>query len=137
MPEVGIFSPVLCWSAISFPLGLFALVHPKQTPFHQWSASELGIDETAGIPVSPWRTDCVAINNNVKGHWNQVNASVDYALSKRTDVYLLGVYQIAGGHDGTADLQANIGSSQSAYFGQSGNNADNQVAARVGIRHKF
>src|ERR1700680_3531546 len=60
MTEVWIFSPVLCWSAISFPLGLFALVHLKQTPFRQSSASELGIDETAGIPESPWRTDCVA-----------------------------------------------------------------------------
>ena len=43
-----------------FPLGSFALVHLKQTPFRQSSASELGIDETAGIPESPWRTDCVA-----------------------------------------------------------------------------
>ncbi|XHO76683.1 hypothetical protein BCC0238_006258 [Burkholderia gladioli] len=29
------------------------------------------------------------------GHWNQVDASLDYALSKRTDVYLLAIYQKA------------------------------------------
>ncbi|MFL9886588.1 porin [Paraburkholderia agricolaris] len=69
------------------------------------------------------------------GHWNQADLSVDYALSKRTDVYALGIYQIAAGHNGTQDLQAEIGSS-SSYFGNSGT-ADNQLAFRVGIRHKF
>ncbi|NKJ46900.1 porin [Burkholderia sp. SG-MS1] len=70
------------------------------------------------------------------GHWNQVNLSADYALSKRTDVYALGIYQIASGHNGTQDLQAQIGSSTS-YFNTSGTGADNQLAFRVGIRHKF
>jgi predicted porin len=73
--------------------------------------------------------------NNIKGHWNQVDASVDYALSKRTDVYLLGIYQIASGHIGATPLQAAIGSAQSSYFSTSG--TDNQLAFRVGIRHKF
>jgi predicted porin len=75
--------------------------------------------------------------NNVKGHWNQVDASVDYALSKRTDVYLLGIYQLASGHSGRNDLQAAIGSNQTSYFNTSGTGADNQLAFRVGIRHKF
>jgi predicted porin len=75
--------------------------------------------------------------NNVKGHWNQVDASVDYSLSKRTDVYLLGIYQIASGHVGTAGLQAAIGSNQSSYFNTSGTQADSQLAFRVGIRHRF
>ena len=35
------------------------------------------------------------------GHWNQIDASVDYALSKRTDVYLLGVFQDAKGKTST------------------------------------
>lgn len=73
-----------------------------------------------------------------RGHWNQVDLSVDYALSKRTDVYALGIYQIASGHNAaTGDLQAQIGSSPSSYFGPSGNGADNQLAFRVGLRHKF
>ncbi|WP_144113352.1 porin [Paraburkholderia sp. BCC1886] len=71
-----------------------------------------------------------------RGHWNQADLSVDYALSKRTDVYALGVYQIAAGRNGTADLQAQIGSSTS-YFNTSGTGSDNQLAFRVGIRHKF
>ena len=70
------------------------------------------------------------------GHWNQADLSVDYALSKRTDVYALGIYQIASGRNGTQDLQAQIGSSTS-YFNTSGTGSDNQLAFRVGIRHKF
>jgi predicted porin len=75
--------------------------------------------------------------SNIKGHWNQIDASVDYALSKRTDVYVLGIYQIASGHNGAVPLQAMIGSNQTSYFGTSGTTADNQLAFRVGIRHKF
>ncbi|WP_345814999.1 porin [Paraburkholderia sp. PREW-6R] len=71
-----------------------------------------------------------------RGHWNQADLSVDYALSKRTDVYALGIYQIAAGRNGTADVQAQIGSSTS-YFNTSGTGSDNQLAFRVGIRHKF
>jgi predicted porin len=70
------------------------------------------------------------------GHWNQVDASVDYALSKRTDVYLLGVYQDAKGKTSSgAALQSQIGVSTSSYLPVSG--ADTQLAVRVGIRHKF
>jgi predicted porin len=76
------------------------------------------------------------LSNANRGHWNQVNLSADYALSKRTDVYALGIYQIASGRNGTQDLQAQIGSSTS-YFNTSGTGADNQLAFRVGIRHKF
>ena len=77
------------------------------------------------------------LSNANTGHWNQVDLSVAYALSKRTDVYALGIYQIASGHNpGTGDLQAQIGSSTS-YFNTSGTGADNQLAFRVGIRHKF
>jgi predicted porin len=70
------------------------------------------------------------------GHWNQIDASVDYALSKRTDVYLLGIYQDASGktHSG-AGLQAQIGSSASTYLPVAG--ASTQLAVRVGIRVKF
>jgi predicted porin len=72
-----------------------------------------------------------AQTNGASYHWNQANAAVDYALSKRTDVYGLVIYQKASGN-----TQAQIGSSTS-YFGTSGVGATNQIAARVGIRHKF
>jgi predicted porin len=52
-------------------------------------------------------------------------------------VYLLGIYQRASGQNGAAQVQAQIGSSATAYFGQSGNGANNQLAFRVGLRHKF
>ncbi|SDV50474.1 porin [Chitinasiproducens palmae] len=72
------------------------------------------------------------------GHWNQFNAAVDYAFSKRTDVYLLGVYQRASGTLPNGDaLQAQIGSSASSFFQPSGTGSQNQVAVRVGVRHKF
>jgi predicted porin len=77
------------------------------------------------------------LSNANTGHWNQADLSVDYALSKRTDVYALGIYQIASGHNAaTGDVQAQIGSSTS-YFNTSGTGSDNQLAFRVGIRHKF
>ncbi len=41
------------------------------------------------------------LSNANTGHLNQGNLSVDYSLSKRTDVYALGIYQIASGHNGT------------------------------------
>jgi predicted porin len=71
------------------------------------------------------------------GHWNQLDASVDYALSKRTDVYLLGIYQDASGSNRGVDVQAQIGSSPTSYFGSSGTSSTNQVAVRLGMRHKF
>lgn len=76
------------------------------------------------------------MHNANNGHWNQVDASLDYALSKRTDVYVVGVFQKAAGRNGATDVQAQIGSS-TAFFGPSGAGTTNQLAARVGIRHKF
>ncbi|ACC72913.1 porin [Paraburkholderia phymatum] len=71
------------------------------------------------------------------GHFNQVDASVDYALSKRTDVYALGIFQDASGKTAAgAPIQAQIGSSTS-YFSTSGSGSQNQLAFRVGMRHKF
>jgi predicted porin len=55
----------------------------------------------------------------------------DYFLSKRTDVYIDGIYQHASGTDSTNQTAvANIN-------GLSPSSTSNQVAAVVGIRHKF
>lgn len=71
-------------------------------------------------------------------HWNQVNASVDYALSKRTDVYGLVSYEDASGTLANGQkVQAQIGDSGSSIFQPSGTGSQDQVAFRVGIRHKF
>ncbi|KVD57423.1 porin [Burkholderia ubonensis] len=75
--------------------------------------------------------------------YHQVSASASYALSKRTDVYLIGAYQHASGSQrtvtvnpdgsvtlGTQSAQASISSS-----GIAGTSSQEIVA--LGIRHKF
>ncbi|WP_118183090.1 porin [Paraburkholderia phosphatilytica] len=63
--------------------------------------------------------------------YNQVSLLLDYSLSKRTDVYLLGTYQTASGTSSTgAPAVADIGN-----LGDSSNNR--QAVARVAIHHKF
>jgi predicted porin len=63
--------------------------------------------------------------------YQQVALGVDYFMSTRTDLYLVGVYQHASGIDSTgAPAVAEISSlSPSA--------TSNQIAAVAGIRHKF
>jgi predicted porin len=76
------------------------------------------------------------LSNTFSGHWNQIDASVDYALSKRTDVYLLGIYQKASGSNGGVPLQAQIGTSTS-FLNTSGSGSATQAAVRAGLYTKF
>ncbi|SAK90114.1 porin [Caballeronia glebae] len=63
--------------------------------------------------------------------YHQGMLGVDYFLSKRTDVYIDGIYQHASGTDSTnQSAVANIAN-------LSPSSTSNQVAAVVGIRHKF
>nr|WP_132456577.1 porin [Paraburkholderia sp. BL8N3] len=59
--------------------------------------------------------------------WNQVNLQTVYSLSKRTDVYLEGMYQHASGHNFVAFINTAGGASSTA----------NQVMATVGMRTRF
>jgi predicted porin len=59
--------------------------------------------------------------------WNQVNFQAVYLFSKRTDVYLEGMYQHAIGHNYVAFINTAGGASSSA----------NQVVATVGLRTRF
>ncbi|MEM5420926.1 MULTISPECIES: porin [Paraburkholderia] len=73
-------------------------------------------------------------NNSPK--WHTVLLGTDYSLSKRTDVYLAGVYQHASGSLGyNADGSgiANV----AAINTLSPSSTNNQVAATVGLRHRF
>lgn len=75
------------------------------------------------------------INGASRAQYHQGAAGVDYFLSKRTDVYVVGVYQHALGKTlsatgATVDATASI-----ASITPSAN--QNQFTARVGIRHKF
>lgn len=76
------------------------------------------------------------LSGAASGRWNQVGTIADYSLSKRTDVYVLAVYQKAYGSNGGVPVQAEIGSS-SSFFGNSGSGSDKQIATRIGIRHRF
>jgi GBP family porin len=64
-------------------------------------------------------------------HWNQVNLGADYNLSKRTDVYLQGVYQ-------------SVSTSQNSVLGvafinglSAPSSTSNQVEVTAGLRHRF
>jgi GBP family porin len=63
--------------------------------------------------------------------WQTVALESDYALSKRTDVYLEGVYQHASGSMG--NLGANVANINTLAPSSSAN----QTAVTVGIQHRF
>ncbi|CAD6560750.1 porin [Paraburkholderia sabiae] len=73
-------------------------------------------------------TDGTVNNGGANPRYSQVNAIVDYFLSKRTDVYIMGVYQHASG-GALAAIYQNAAGTQST--------TNVQVVGRVGIRHKF
>lgn len=56
-------------------------------------------------------------------------------MSKRTDVYVIGVYQHASGN--TLDSAGHVVNATAAINGLDASKTTNQIAARVGIRHKF
>ncbi|AOJ09193.1 porin [Burkholderia mayonis] len=68
------------------------------------------------------------IENHHPG-WNQFNLQTAYALSKRTDVYLQGVYQKVNS-DGTG-----LGAYINGIGGMS--SSEKQVAVTAGLRHRF
>jgi predicted porin len=63
--------------------------------------------------------------------WHTVSLQGDYSLSKRTDVYLEGVYQHASGEFG------NLGANVAAINTLSPSSTQNQTAVAVGLRHRF
>ncbi|MGF6728343.1 GBP family porin [Paraburkholderia youngii] len=83
---------------------------------------------TPAISVAAAYTYTRANLSSTHVHWNQVDLQTAYALSKRTDVYLQGVYQAA-----------NEGSIVPAFINGVGNASGNnkQVAVTAGLRHRF
>ncbi|MFL9959423.1 porin [Paraburkholderia nemoris] len=63
--------------------------------------------------------------------YSQVNLGADYFLSKRTDLYLVGIYEHASGVDSTGKQAV------AAIANLSNSSTDVQTAVVVGIRHKF
>lgn len=58
--------------------------------------------------------------------WHQVNAGVDYFVSKRTDLFLVGIYQKAAGDAQYAQI-----------YTLSPSTTKTQVSAVIGLRHKW
>lgn len=69
--------------------------------------------------------------DDAKFHGNQFGLQANYALSKRTDVYAQGVYQLLSSADGVVPAIIDNGSSS----GVSGSRR--QTVGSVGIRHRF
>jgi GBP family porin len=67
--------------------------------------------------------------DGVSPKYNQFSLQAAYALSKRTDVYLMGVYQHVS-DTGDSGLTADIN-------GLSASSSNSQVAATIGLRHRF
>ncbi len=74
-------------------------------------------------------------NGDQSPKWHTVVLATDYSLSKRTDVYLAGVYQHASGSLGYSD-GASV-SNVAAINTLSPSSTGNQVAATIGLRHRF
>jgi predicted porin len=68
---------------------------------------------------------------NPGARYYQGAIGADYFLSKRTDVYLIGVYQKASGTDSTGTAAV------AAINNLTPSTSDRQSTVRIGIRHKF
>ncbi|MFP4890675.1 porin [Paraburkholderia sp. EG304] len=75
------------------------------------------------------------VEGNSRAQYHQGALGVDYFLSKRTDVYLVGVYQHALGD--TVNAAGNVVAATANINGLTASSSNNQFTARVGIRHKF
>jgi predicted porin len=73
-----------------------------------------------------------ATGSNEGATYHQGEVGVDYFLSKRTDVYFIGVYQKASGTD-----SRNRAAIASINNQSSPSSNDHQALVRVGFRHKF
>ncbi|AIO37353.1 gram-negative porin family protein [Burkholderia cenocepacia] len=72
-----------------------------------------------------------ASGNNPGAKYYQGALGADYFLSKRTDVYVIGVHQKASGTDSTGAAAV------AAINNLTPSTSDRQTTVRVGIRHKF
>ncbi|KMZ12083.1 Outer membrane protein (porin) [Candidatus Burkholderia humilis] len=75
-------------------------------------------------------------SGTLKPRWHQFTLGVDYALSKRTDVYLSGVYQLASGD---ASTRVGNGYQKIAAIADAGtpSSTNRQVAVFSGVRVRF
>jgi predicted porin len=76
-------------------------------------------------------------SGDASASYNQVSLGGDYSLSKRTDLYLIGAYQKASGHqrDQSTGAIVDAGASVGSYGFGAGSSSQEIVS--LGIRHKF
>jgi GBP family porin len=72
------------------------------------------------------QTNVKIVDKGAKPKYRQLSAAIDYFLSKRTDVYTLASFQHALGDAQVANLYSLPASA-----------TKNQIAVRIGLRHKF
>jgi predicted porin len=77
-----------------------------------------------------------SINGASAAKYHQAALGVDYFLSKRTDIYVTGVYQHASGNTIKADGNTVVAAT-AAINGIPASANNNQLTGRVAIRHKF
>ncbi|TCK94652.1 porin [Paraburkholderia sp. BL9I2N2] len=77
-----------------------------------------------------------SINGSSAPRYNQGMAGVDYFLSKRTDIYVVADYQHASGYTANS-AGTGVTAAVAALPTLSASSNSNQLAARIGIRHKF
>jgi general bacterial porin, GBP family len=68
---------------------------------------------------------------NASPHWNQFMLQADYALSRRTDVYLEGVYQRVSGANGIPVL------GNASIYNLAASSSNTQAVVAAGMRLKF
>ncbi|MCG1041335.1 porin [Mycetohabitans sp. B8] len=80
-----------------------------------------------------------SINGQSGAKYHQGALGADYFLSKRTDVYLIGVYQHASGNTVSTSSSGvdSVVAATANIMGLSPSTTNNQATVRVGIRHKF
>lgn len=76
------------------------------------------------------------VNGHSAAQYHQLSLGIDYFLSKRTDLYAIGVYQHALG-DTLSTAGTAIVPAVASISALSASNNQNQLAVRVGIRSKF
>ncbi|MEX3936123.1 porin [Paraburkholderia phymatum] len=82
-----------------------------------------------GVAYNYTNVSAVAGKDGAK--YNQIDAGIDYFLSKRTDVYMIGVYQKASGIN-------SLGAPAVAAINlATASTSNRQLLGRVGVRHKF
>jgi predicted porin len=81
--------------------------------------------------VSYALTRSSSVNGHEGARYSQLEAGIDYSLSKRTDLYAVSVYQLATGTDSTGHRAV-----AAVAFATPSSNS-HQLVSVAGIRHRF